>query len=548
MLHLNTIKSKFIFNLILAIFSLIIAVVVAYSIAVSSIKTIMTKDIITVASSLEVGLNYIASENATAYKSEKLKDKLHKVKIGKTGYVYLIRSDGKLLIHPTKEGNNLGHTDYGKYILSHKEGGVYEYESITTGQKKICAFRYIPQWDAWIVPGVNKADYFEEVKEKFIFNFAVLLTLLITLLTTLNYIVGGSVLKNIDVIHDVAEDLSEGEGDLSKRLPIKEERSEIDDVSDSLNHFIEKIEGMVAHITEGNIYMDSMVMNLNDITGTLSVKTQDTDKVAKETMLLLNEVRLFLDKTVEGSKNILQQSQESEVSLSNTNDGINVILEKIEETSQTTSELNEEFSHLMTEAASLKEIIVVIKDISDQTNLLALNAAIEAARAGEHGRGFAVVADEVRKLSEKTNKSITEIDAAISVLIQTMDAATKRIDNNKSIVHELVERGETAKSDIDNVVAGVAESVSNSQLGLDNITIMNEKIVKIIEQIQYMSSLSFEGTSFIGEVDDIASELYETEKEIQKILHFFKLSQELKVKNYVRKGAEDVNTDDLFFD
>lgn len=167
-MYLGTIKSKFIINLLLAMVILFLTVVVAYYIAIASIKTIMTKDISSVATSLQGTLSYIASTDDQAYKNKTLKDKLHQIKVGLTGYVYLIDENGKLLIHPTKEGKNLAHTDYGAYITSHKEGGVYEYESVTTGQKKICAFKYIPQWKAWIVPGVNKADYFEDIKGQFI--------------------------------------------------------------------------------------------------------------------------------------------------------------------------------------------------------------------------------------------------------------------------------------------------------------------------------------------------------------------------------------------
>jgi methyl-accepting chemotaxis protein len=127
----------------------------------------MENDINSVAVSLSNSLNYISKNNSTAYTDINLKIAMNNIKVGKTGYVYLIASDGELLIHPKKEGKSLKNTSYGAYITSHKEGGTYEYTSSTTGQNKIAAFRYIPAWDAWIVPGVNKADYFEELKSVF---------------------------------------------------------------------------------------------------------------------------------------------------------------------------------------------------------------------------------------------------------------------------------------------------------------------------------------------------------------------------------------------
>ncbi len=546
-MYLKTIKSKFIFNLLVAIISIIASVVVAYFIALGSVKTIMTKDIVSVAVSLEGSLNYIASKDPKGYQDKELKDYIKKIHVGKTGYIYLIDESGLLLIHPTKEGANLKKTSYGSYITSHKEGGIYEYVSSTTGQEKISAFRYIPQWNAWVVPGVNKADYFDDMKGTFLFYFGILVTLMIAFLTIFNFLTGRSILTNIERINGVAKDLSEGDGDLAKRLPVRDDKNEIDQVSGSINKFIVKIDDTVSLVKEGSIYLGSMVENLNVLTGTLTQKTTASDNVAKEIMQLLNDVRTSLDQTVEGSQSILTQGTASKSSLDEARNTINLILENIQRTAETTEELTSEFQQLIQDSSALKEVINVIKDISEQTNLLALNAAIEAARAGEHGRGFAVVADEVRNLSEKTNRSIAEIDASISILIQSMDSATQRIDRNKSIVDEMVEEGEDAKAQVDRVMNSIDENVQISGDSVQTIAVMNEKIIKIIEEIQYMSSLSFESTSFIGEVSDIANELHITEQEMNKMLNFFKLTNEVKIKKYQKKEQEAVDADDLFF-
>jgi methyl-accepting chemotaxis protein len=544
---LKTVQSKFIFNLVLAVGSLFLSVIVAYFIATSSIKEIMTKDISSVAVSLEQTLKYISKSDNKAYEKQALKDHVKTIKVGKTGYVYLIDSLGTLLIHPKKEGSSLAHTSYGSYIISHKEGGIYEYTSSTTGQDKICAFKYIPEFDAWIVPGVNKADYFDDIQSAFFSSFFVLLGVLIAVLVGLNYITGKSILNNINHIQSVAKELSEGDGDLSIRLPSKDDRNEIDKVSSSLNNFIIKIDNTVTHVKGSSSYLGSMVGSLSELTHTLHQKTSDSDAVATETMTLLNEVRNSLENTVQGSEKILETSSEGRNSLDGTKSTINTIIKKIERTSEITTELNDEFTRLITDAGALRETITMIKDISDQTNLLALNAAIEAARAGEHGRGFAVVADEVRGLSEKTNKAISEIDASISILIQSMDSATQRINNNKEIVDELVEQGEDAKEQISSVSETMHNNVNISETGLSDITFMNDKIIQIIEQIQYMSNLAFENSSFIGEVDDISKEIGQTESELNNTLDFFKTSVVEAKKVYTKHEKEKAETDDLFF-
>ena len=518
----QTIKAKFIINLIVAIISLILVLVVSYLLSVNSIKDIMTHDISTVAKTLDKIVLYVSKEKKDAYKDPAFKKMLHEMKVGKTGYVYIIAEDGTLLVHPKKEGKNLKLTSYGSYITSHKEGGTYEYTSSTTGQHKFAAFEYIPQWNAWIVPGVNKADYFDEMNEQFVKYFSVLMFGFIVLLILLNYLTGNTVLKNAQKIQEVAHDLSQGDGDLRQTLPVTSTKDEFRSISINMNAFIAKMHDAIVHIKSSSAYQTQLAEKLTSLTHKLRTKTNESEAIAKDTMDDLNNIRDVLEVNVNGSQEILDINTKSSTVLENASSKLENIIETISSTQESADIISDEFTKLISDIKGLKEITTVIRDISEQTNLLALNAAIEAARAGEHGRGFAVVAEEVRKLSERTNKAINEVDSSISILVQSVGDATQQIDNNKEVVETLVVYGDEIKTEFSDMDTSIKQSVEIAQESGEAIRTMQNRIMAIVEKIQTMAALSFENGEFANDVDKVSEEVKKVDKEIDEYLRFFK--------------------------
>jgi len=519
---IRTIKAKFLFNLLAATIAILISVIVAYFIAVSSIKTIMESDIGSVADALEKSLTFIARNTPDALSKEEFRKEIHDISIGEKGYVYIMNAQGDLLVHPTKEGKNLAGKEYADYIRSHKEGGIHEYVSATTGQHKIAAFRYIKEWDAWVIPGVNKADYYDDLAKTFITWFLILGLVIIIVLILINYITGTSILRPIEELDRVSHDLAHGNGDLTKRLPIMNKDDEIGIASEYLNRFIAKIQTTVNDTKNITTSAKVSTAQLNDASALLFERSNHSNTIAQETNQTALEIGSSLQATVSLAEDSLRSSEDTEGELSGVRDIVTLISEEVYKTTEMSSDLTERFSQLSAEANSVNDVLEIISDIADQTNLLALNAAIEAARAGEHGRGFAVVADEVRKLAERTQKSLTEINSIISVVIQSISDSSEMVATNSSNIERLTQRSEDIESRINVASSSLQNTVDVSRQSLHDAKTMSQKIEAIIAKVSEISNLSEENQSEITIISDIASELLTAATELNEQLGQFK--------------------------
>lgn len=234
--------------------------------------------------------------------------------------------------------------------------------------------------------------------------------------------------------------------------------------------------------------IDNLFLNMLKSLDNTSMIISETTAYGKNTMQLIKETT--------GNADTLKDSVSKVESVLNaaTKNIINMI-EEIHKSAEAEMALVEDLSHLSKEADQIKDVLSVISEIADQTNLLALNAAIEAARAGEHGRGFAVVADEVRKLAERTQHSLGQINATISVIVQSINDVSHKMNGNAENIQNLTQVSSNAKDQIELTVETMGETTVAMNASLDTLHKTEESTNYIINKIYQINEETINNVS-----------------------------------------------------
>ncbi len=310
--------------------------------------------------------------------------------------------------------------------------------------------------------------------------------------------------------------------DLTKNLQIqtKDELSEIAVAYNSLRVSIhDTMRNALNTVDSGTKNANSMQSDSKEIDENSQKMTNIISTMAQNG----KDIKSELDNTKELAQDSKKQINIAYERLQKATQSIQLLANQVEDSSQKELEMADKVNRLSQDANEVKNVLSVINDIAEQTNLLALNAAIEAARAGEHGRGFAVVADEVRQLAEKTQKSLSEINSTINVIMQNTTEASQEMNKNAQDISNMTQSSDEVLKEVEGVNTMMNEAIKLIEDSFVSIEENAKGVEKIAVDLQNTDKLSAENSQKIMTISKSTSELASNINEIKEKVGEFQI-------------------------
>ncbi len=428
---------------------------------------------------------------------------------GKNGYFWIQDLDGKILAHPKQSivGQTIENTRKTVANLTDKTDAFFmlQFENPATKrtENKISYARKImPEW-GWIIgTGTYESDV-TSIQEsltnatKEIFDAEVARSIIFSVVLFVLSIAGAiwvvnRIVQKLVVLKDRIDTLSTGEADLTSRLEITSD-DELADISHSVNNFIGYLQSMMLEISQASEHITDGIAEIYEQSErnsqALNNHTAETEQAVTAITEMSTTADIVAKNAVETASNTQSANDEANASKVTVVDASNSVMALVSEMGSASESM-----HTMNESTEqIATVLEVIGGIAEQTNLLALNAAIEAARAGEQGRGFAVVADEVRSLAARTQDSTSQINEMLSTLRRDASAAVTVMDETKESCQQVAENTSRVTESLDTMA--------------ESIVVINDLSSQIATASEEQSSVTEEITRNMHTIQGMVQEL-----------------------------------------
>jgi methyl-accepting chemotaxis protein len=354
--------------------------------------------------------------------------------------------------------------------------------------------------------------------------------ILLLLLSGLGQLAGMMISKRVtnsvvDPVHNATlamKDMAQGEGDLTRRLPVRG-KDELALLAQYFNVFVERIQQMLQQLTLTVAELETSSRDLLGVTQSTKQGSEQQLKAASDLSDSIQEMTTKAKSVEDHSRNASKATEQAAGRVKQGSQVVSGANTAIQSLSEGMDEMTSAVNQLDKDSESIGQVVSVIRDIAEQTNLLALNAAIEAARAGEHGRGFAVVADEVRGLAQRTQESTLEIERIIEKIREATNRTVKVVSSGQ----------ETSQTS--------CNAIKTAQKELAPVVVLMEDISRMSEQMfsaaEAQASLALQVNEHISQIHSVseltAQEALNTEKaghqmqaladRLDRLVHQFKI-------------------------
>ncbi|MBM7615190.1 methyl-accepting chemotaxis protein [Alkaliphilus hydrothermalis] len=473
--------------------------------------------------------------------------KMAEVKLGEEGYLALATGDGTVLVHPMAE--IIGTDEITKQSFwgeaSGNESGFTRYEF--NGTRRFASY-VTNESTGWkilgIMSGSELVDDTSDIRNYIIIAsiIAIILGAVISLLIANNV---SSPLKQIKEAFAKA-----ATGDLSVRTSMKR-RDEFGDLSNSFNDMMENLKALIYEVQQSTQVVVETSTSLANITDQTNVATNEVALTIEEIAKSAGEQARDMEEGVGKVDNlahkigVVQYSTDDVYSKSTeTNElskrgieTVQLLTKKAEESSRATETVGGIVVDVNKSSDAIGMITTTINQIAEQTNLLALNAAIEAARAGEAGKGFAVVADEIRKLAEQSGKATREIQDLIAGIQEKAKSAVSAMDVTEEIMkqqNQAVKETEMIFDQISSAISAIMQKVTEVKGSSNDMAAEKDDLIAVIQNVsataeetsaatQQVSAATEEQLASIEEVASHSNDLKELAGQLQKVIERFKI-------------------------
>ncbi len=445
-------------------------------------------------------------------------------RIGDSGFVFMTDGSGKVKLHPDAariDRDNLTRLASGTTTNLLTKQAFAATQAEVDGQAVILATSYIPMLDWYLVAQVPEAEIYAELDKARL--HIVLVSLAIAAgMGLLGMLLAGSVSRPLNELARLFRELGSGDGDLTQRLKV-EGHDELTQVATGFNNFVAKIHGSIEQVASNS---RQLAATANEVASKAQLTqhncTAQRDRTVQvataihEMGATVGEIAGNASLAADVARQANEQADAGAVVVAQARHGIVGLSSEIEQVAGV-------IESLANQTDSIGSILDTIRSISEQTNLLALNAAIEAARAGEQGRGFAVVADEVRNLASRSAASTAEIQGMINRLQEQSARAVSAMAQGRNQSLEVVAQADEANAALGHITAHITQ-ISDMNIQVATATEEQSSVVgEINRNVEDINQLTMETADIAHQLTESSRSLQQLSGELDKLVGNFRL-------------------------